>query len=69
MVFILAQLKSVDTKHSEQSKVRTRHVMGNVFMSKNSSLLHPPDLYGKADESTPSFVVVQVLSIGCGFLC
>lgn len=69
MVFILAPLKSVDTKHSEQSKTRTRHVIGSVLTRRNSSLLQPPGLYGKADKSSPCFVVVLVLSIGCGFLC
>lgn len=62
MVFILAQLKSVGTKHSERSKTRTRHVMGNVFIGKNPFLLLPPDIYVKADESTLSFVVLLSLS-------
>lgn len=40
-----------------------------MFIAKNSSLLHPPDLYRKAEKSIPSFVVVLVLSVACGFLC
>lgn len=72
MVFILAQLKSVDTKHSEQSKTRTRHVMVNMCLLVKTHpfwFIHLPGLYRKADKSIPSFGVVLVLSVARGFLC
>lgn len=40
-----------------------------MFIGKNSSLLHPAGVYGKADKFILSFVVVLVLSVACGFLC